>query len=70
MTDFIDMLNGKAKEIMKDIKNWTNESSDEPKCMICGKTIIDDVPLRLFHLERNLEISFHIDCAFKDGVLS
>ena len=59
----IDLLNEKAKEAMKDRANWTNRSLDEPRCMICGKIIIDDVPLRLFNLTKDFEIAFHIDCA-------
>jgi hypothetical protein len=66
----IDLLSKKAREIMEDINNWTNESIDEPKCMVCGKIITDDVPLRFFNLERNLEIDFHIDCAYDEGVVT
>ena len=59
----MEILNKKAKEAMKDVAKWTHVSEDEPMCVLCEKRIIDDVPLRLFNLEENTEIDFHVDCA-------
>jgi hypothetical protein len=55
----------KAKELLGDLSNYTNVSEDEPLCAICEKRIINDVPLRCFALNKNLEISFHPECALK-----
>ncbi|KKL17257.1 hypothetical protein LCGC14_2487360 [marine sediment metagenome] len=64
MRDISDNLKDEVKVLLRNPTNYTNLSEDEPICALCKKRVIDDVPLRLW--EGNLEISFHIECAFKE----
>jgi hypothetical protein len=50
------------KEILKDKSKWREDSPDNPPCAKCDKIIDDDVPIRMWLEDGELEISFHWDC--------
>lgn len=59
-------INEKVQNVLNEKSNWRTTSPDEPPCAMCNKIIEDDVPIRLWSDDGNLEISFHPNCFFEE----
>ena len=56
------------KEILENKENWRTDSPDKPPCAKCEEIIKDEVPVRMWTENCELEISFHLDCLNDDDM--